>query len=293
VERIDRRDHDRCLAVMPATGGTLRRLVCVTKPSSDDTLDAFTTPSPGPDGRVAFVYSTYDLFAASPYHSRLLMVGGLDTPLVRDNRMIVYPVRVNGGFTHDGVAEIAWRTPGSLVYLAILPHYPQPCKTCRPDAATPVEIVLVDLGPDSGTAAALPNTLFATSFALQGTDTLYFTVLGDARVFRRVLSSGEETLVHDFGLNTIARDLQVYGDNLVVIVGGDVNVELLVGIGYIQNDDGGFIHVLRLSDSVETVVGGQGRLFRRAALSPDGRTLLAESRDGPGDDWDIWRIELP
>ena len=291
--RLHRADHDRCLAIMPAAGGTISDMVCQRKPSSSDSMETFESPSPGPDGRIAFLYSTFDLFLLTSYHTRDLYVAPVDSPLVRRHRRFAYPFNAPGGIEHDGVTRITWRSPTALAYVATLPHYPQPCKFCRPDVATPVQIVLVDISASPAQAVVVPNTIFATSVAAAGTDTLYYTLLGDSRVLRRVLSTGHDSVIHDFGAGGIARDVQVHGNRLFVIVGGDVNTELLVGMGWVQNDDGGVIEVYRLDDgSVNTVVGA-GRLFRRAALSPDGHTLLAESRNDPSDDWDIWRIELP
>ena len=292
AQRLDRADQDRCLAIMPAAGGTISDMVCQRTPGSADSMEVFESPSPGPDGRVAFLYSSFDLFRLTSYHSRDLYVSGLDSPLVRRSRRFAYPYQAPGGIEHDGVTRISWRSPTQFAYVATLPHYPQPCKFCRPDVATPVEIVLVDLAGDSASATMVPNTIYATSVAAAGTDTLYYTLLGDSRVFRRVLSLNHDSVIHDFGTGIIARDVQVLGNRLFAIVGGDVNIELLIGMGWVQNDDGGEIRILRLDDGSVMAVTGAGRLFRRAALSPDGRLLLAESR-GTANDWDIWRIELP
>ena len=264
TDRLDRPDHDRCLAVLPAAGGTITELVCQRKPSSNDSLETFENPSPGPDGRIAFMYSTFDLHLLTSYKTRNLYVAPLDSPLVPRYRNFGYPFNTPGGVEHDGVTRITWRSPADLVYVATLPHYPQPCKFCRPDVATPVQIVLVDLSVSPPQAQPVPNTIFATSVTVAGPDTLYYTLLGDSRVLRRVLATGHDSVIHDFGAGQIVRDVQLRGVRLFAIVGGDVN----------------------------TVVGS-GRLFRRAALSPDGRSLLAESRDDAADDWDIWRIELP
>jgi hypothetical protein len=293
TERSDRADRDRCLAVMAASGGTVSDYLCQRAGASDDTLDVLQVPSPAADGRLAFLYSTYERIRFTGYRTRDLLVAAPDDPFAPDARKAIYPLRPVGGFTHDGIAEIAWRSPTGLVYLATLPHYPLPCKTCRPDTATPVQLVTADIAGDTAVVTAVPNTLYATAFALAGPDTVYYTLLGEGRILRRDLATGAETLVRDFGAGAIARDVQVHGSRLLVIVGGDVTVELLPGMGWVQHDDGGTVHLLELDTGVETVVGAGGRMFRRAALSPDGRTMLAESRDGPGDDWDIWRVSLP
>jgi len=293
AERSDRRDRDRCLAVMPVAGGTVTSLVCQRAGGSDDSLDVLQVAAPGPDGRVAFLYSTFDLFRYTSYVTRQLVVARLDSPLVRSARKAIYPLQPNGGYPHDGIAEIAWRAPSQLVYLATLPHYPQPCKFCRPDTATPVQIVTADISGDTAVVTALPNTLYATSFALPSPDTLYYTLLGDGRIFRRDLVTGIDSLVRDFGPSAIVRDVQVAGARLLAIVGGVVSTEFLSGMGWVQNDDGGEVHLLALDTGAESAVATSGRLFRRAALSPDGHTLLAESRDDPAEDWDIWRVSLP
>ncbi len=293
AERRDRRDRDRCLAVMAVAGGTTQAMVCQRAGASDDSLDVMQIGTPGPDGRTAFLYSTYDLFTFSSYETRQLVVAGLDAPLVPEARKAIFPLQPNGGYAHDGIGEIAWRSPTELVYLATLPHYPQPCKTCRPDTATPVQVVTADIGGDTAIVTAVPNTVYATSFALQGTDTLFFTLLGDGRIFRRVLSTGAETLVRDFGLGVIARGVQVAGSRMLAIVGGFATVELLPGMGYVQYDDGGPIRLIDLQTGADTTVSAGGRLYRYPALSPDGRTVLAESRDNVDEDWDIWRVSLP
>jgi len=291
--RLDRPDHDRCLAVMPAVGGTVSDLVCQRSGPSDDSLDVMQVPTPGPDGRVAFLYSTFDRFPFTSYVTRQLMVGRLDSALVRSARKAIYPLLANGGYPHDGIGGIAWRSPTELVYLATLPHYPQPCKTCRPDTATPVQLVTADISGDTAIVTAIPNTIYATSFALPSPDTLYYTLLGDGRILRRDLRTGTDSLVRDYGSATIVRDVQVVGSRLLAIVGGNVTIELLIGIGWVQHDDGGEVHLLALDSGAETVVDTWPRLFRRAALSPDGHTMLAESRDAPAEDWDIWRVSLP
>jgi hypothetical protein len=200
AERTDRRDRDRCFALLPASGGTVRRRICNLAPASDDSLDVFEAAAPGPGGRLAFVYTTYDLRVLTPYRTRDFVVGTLDVPLTNAGRLYEFPYRATGGRLHYSASHIRWLTPTAFVYVGITPHYPQPCKVCRPDAATPVQLVVVDLSAGQPATRAVSETVYATSLAVQDTDTVLFTVLGDGRVFRRSLSTGETTVVHDFGL---------------------------------------------------------------------------------------------
>jgi Tol biopolymer transport system component len=85
--------------------------------------------------------------------------------------------------------------------------------------------------------------------------------------------------------------VQLHGNRLVAIVGGSVSVELLPDLGFVQNDDGGEVHLLALDGGADTILSTGGLEFRHPALSPDGRVLLAESLSGG--QWDIWRLELP
>lgn len=288
-ERQDRADRDRCFAQMAPTGGTVGRVIC-NRTASNDSIDMFESGSPGPGGRLAYMYSIFDLYPLTPPRHRLLVIGTVDSPTT-SGYLLAFPYRAEGGYKHYGARHIRWLTPTSFVYNAVTPHYPQPCKVCRRDAATPIQLVLVELAGDTAVTRPLPLTITATSVTVGDPDMVYFTIMGDSRVFRQVLSTGDNTVLHDFGPGTIARDVTVRGDQLFAVVGGRVALELVLGAGVVQNDDGGEIRIVDLATGAETVVDTNGRLFRHVALSPDGRVALAESLEGGT--WDIWRIELP
>jgi hypothetical protein len=291
TQRLDRADRDRCLAMMGAEGGTIRRLICNRAPRSDDSIDVLEAASPAPDGRIIYLYTTFDLRNLTPPRTRDLVMATVDSPLAF-RYLIFFPYEAEGGgYTHFSASYVRWLTPGSFVYRAYTPHYPQPCKTCRPDAATPIELVVVDILPDTIRSRPVPGTIYATSVDASGDDVLYYTVLGDGRIYRHVLSTGLTDVIHDFGPGEIARDVQVRSGRLLAVVGGDVSIEFLVGLGFVQNDDGGRLRLLDLGSMAEVPVDDGGRLFRHAALSPDGTTVLAESLvDGA---WDIFRVRLP
>jgi len=84
-----------------------------------------------------------------------------------------------------------------------------------------IELARMDLKDAPGTVTTLAGTDSASSVALGAGDTIYYTVAGDSRVFRRTFAGGD-TAVWDFGAAGIARDLQVRGATLYAVVGGAV-----------------------------------------------------------------------
>jgi hypothetical protein len=108
-----------------------------------------------------------------------------------------------------------------------------------------------------------------------GEDELYYTLGGDARIYRQELSSGAVSVVHDFGSAGIARDVHVVGNRLAAVVGGRVAFAIDSAIGPTQWDSGGELHVVSLQDGTDMTVPGPG-LFRRPQLSPSGAQIVAE-----------------
>src|SRR4029077_3245378 len=54
-EQAGRPDHDRCLAVMPKTGGTVTRTICTNTDAAGDTLNVFESPAVSTTGQLAYV----------------------------------------------------------------------------------------------------------------------------------------------------------------------------------------------------------------------------------------------
>jgi len=95
-------------------------------------------------------------------------------------------------------------------------------------------------------------------------------------VYRRVLSTGDQSVVHDFGAAGIARDVQTAGGRLTAIVGGRVHFESDAILGPVQWDSGGFVHVVDLGTGADVALPDEQRLFRRPVLAPGGDRLVAE-----------------
>jgi len=157
-----------------------------------------------------------------------------------------------------------------------------------------IELARMDLKDAPGTVTTLAGTDSASSVALGAGDTIYYTVAGDSRVFRRTFAGGD-TAVWDFGAAGIARDLQVRGATLYAVVGGAVGYFHDPTLGPLQFDGGGVLHAVNLLLGTDTPMADAARYYRRIALSPDGRHIVAEGLPigVAGAQPDLWRIDLP
>jgi hypothetical protein len=157
----------------------------------------------------------------------------------------------------------------------------------RDTLASGLEIVRLDFGSATPVLHVLPGTNQASSVAVAGRDTLFFTINGDTRILRLTLADDSVAVVHDFGSGKIARDVQVDAGRVVAVVGGNVSFTQ-DSTGGIQRDSGGTIVVVDPSNGNESPLA-QGSLFRHPALSPDGRRIVAEAYVGRSTD--LWLLE--
>jgi hypothetical protein len=92
-----------------------------------------------------------------------------------------------------------------------------------------------------------------------------------------LLSTGEVSVVHDFGAAGFARDVDVVGNRMAVVVGGRVTFGVSPSIGPTQWDSGGTVHVIDLQGGSEVSLDAPGPgLARRPRLSPTGSALVTE-----------------
>ena len=290
-QRLDLPDRDWCLALLPPDGGGIRREICDVIPAAVDSIDAWQSPGPGPGGRIAFMRSTAPaaLNPIAPYRSELV-VGTLADP-ARPLVLKVLPGLAPSGRGYAMASQIHWLGPNSIVYLAERVVYFAACSNCPVDTLrSGIEIVKADWGGPVPVFAMLPGSDQASSVALAGPDTLYYTTNGDGRVFRLVLSTESITVIHDFGAK-IARDVQVAGRRLVAVVGGSVSFTTDPVIGSVQRDGGGVLYLLDLDTDVATPLTSDLEFFRHPALSPDGNRLVAEMITGGTSD--LWAVRLP
>lgn len=294
MERVDRADLDRCLALLPAAGGTIERQICDRTPAADDSVNAYTAAAVSSDGRLAYVRASASLAVGWPRAplTQELVVAPWDAPsAARVLRTIPYPGP--SGRIHQSVSQVRWLGDSSLVFVGGKVDYPARCLNCSlvDTLATGLEVVRLDFQGPNVALTMLPGTDQASSVATAGGDTVYFTINGDTRVFRLLVSTGALAVVHDFTIGGIARDVTVAAGRLLAVVGGNVTFTNDTVLGPIQRDSGGTIVAVDLASGTETTLTSALDLYRHAVLAPDGRHAVAERLLGRTTD--LYLLEVP
>lgn len=275
TERVDRRDHDRCLAVQPSGGGTVSRLACHRVPAYDDTTDVWESPAVNERGELLYL-RVVSRIGRQKRDEATIVLADAETPAA-GTEVVALPYTAEDGRLHSGAADIRWVGPGHFVYLAQRLIYEG--STFLPDTfLTGVAIMEVRLDGGAPVRRQVPNTLWASSVsAADDGDTIYYTLGGDSRVYRQSLASGAHEVVHDFGAGRVARGAQVVGNRLVAVVDGSVLFRDEGVLEMVQRDEGGVLWTVDLATgAARALAGGGERLFHRPVLSPDGSRVVAE-----------------
>jgi hypothetical protein len=273
-ERVDRNDRDRCLNVLPAAGGTISASYCQLSPIHDDSTDLMESPAQHADGRL-FYHRIVSWVGQQKLGASALVLGSRESPL---QATVVQPLPYtapNGRF-HSSIRSPQWIGRDSVLYLAEQLFYEG--STFYPDTFyTGLDATILDLSGASPRVEVVPGTDYASGVALgEDGQTIYYTLGGDSRVYRRSLSTGEVTTLYDFGAGTIVRDPQVRGTRLVAVVGGSVLYRFEDAHGYVQRDEGGDLMFVNLSDGSRRLFTGDTVLFRHPVISPDGSHIVVE-----------------
>lgn len=269
-------DHDRCLRVMPSSGGTASRSICEQRPGHQDSTDVFQSPAVSPGGRLLYLRAVSRIGNQKAPRMELALAT-LDAP-VPASVVTPVPYFASSGKTHSFVASPAWLDDNNVVYLAQYLWYQG--STFFPDTfATGLEIVHGSVSGDAATLTVVPATEEASSVAAgDQPGTVVATFGGDSKVYRVDLATGARTELWDFGAAGIARDAQVAGGKLVAIVGRSVLYQFEdAHQQFVQRDEGGDLHVVELSTGATEVFSFDETLFRRPALAPDGSRLVVEA----------------
>ena len=276
AQQLGRRDDDVCLAELPATGGSQRRLVCDLSGQGSDSTDAIESPVLSGEGRLAYARASGRIGAVNPVREAVAVAQGPDPVGATDVQPI--PYTIPGEPRHNAVRQLRWQRADRLVFIGAHVAYRVPCQFCVLDTiVSGLKVGLLDLSGTAPVLSALPGTDFASSATPGPTDDeVYYTIGGDTRVFRRVLSNGATDIVHDFGGAGIARDVHAIAGRLAAVVGGRVAFSVDPELGPTQWDSGGIVHVVDLSSGSDVALEGPGLLYRRPALSPGGDRVVAE-----------------
>jgi hypothetical protein len=274
TQLLDSRDHDVCLAVLAATGGRQTALTCQLVPAGEQLTEAIESPAPVSDGRLAFAVASSAIASQVPL-TQFLALGTVSQPTDYQTLRSLPYSSTSGRFI-GGISQLHWLDQQRLLYLAEVVSTRLPCSGCPIDtvrSGLEAHIVSVDV---PGSLDVVPGSDFASGVSPGSSgDEVYYTLGGDSRIYRRVLSSGEVTTAYDFGATGIARDVDVVGSTLTAVVGGRVAFSTDPSLGPVQWDSGGTLHVVDLTDGSDIPIDGPG-LFRRPRLSPDATQVVAE-----------------
>lgn len=271
-----------CVGDLPASGGSRGWELCDTEPMRRDTSTVARWPALRGDGAVALVRQRYPIYGPNPYYSDLALrpAGQGEVPGTILPVPYFFPP---SGRSHQGIAFLQWLDHDRLLWLG-----EGVIRSTNDNVETGFEIVI--LAPAEGPAGLtmVPGTTWASSVTRGATaDTIYYTLGGDSRVYRRTLSTGVVDTVADFGGLGIARDVQVRNGRLVAVVGGSVTWGTHPSLGMAQYDGGGPIYAIDLPDGAPVLVGQDFDRYRYLALAPDGAHVVAQQFG------DLWRLTLP
>jgi hypothetical protein len=271
-------DLDGCLAELPPGGGTRRLEKCALEDFAGDSVNLLGSPAISAGGRLAWVQARSPIGKVSPASAEI-RVGSLT---VGDPGTIVQalPYFAQSGNGHVTISHLHWLGETALIYVGDDVQYIKPCQGCKLDSLViGQEIARLDLAA-ANLVSVIPGTAEATSVwpSADGL-TIYYTIAGNSRVFRQLLSTGAVTTVHDFGPAGTARDASLSDSVLAAIVGGRVTYGPVSPIGQVQVDSGGILYHVNLATGVETPLGVPGKLFRSPALKPGAQQIAAEAVD--------------
>ena len=283
----ERKEGDRCIGFLPATGGAIAREICDESAVQADSTTTFVAPAVSASGGLAYLRSSWR--AGGPQnHELTLVVATVDNPSATT---VVRSIPFQGdGHFYAGIGRPVWIGDGDLAFAGIVQAVVLPCPA-NPDCA-PVAISypqhLLRLSPASpGVVSVIPGTEFATSVSGGETaDVIYYTIANDTRILRQELSTGAVRSVHDFGPGRIPREVHYSNGRIAAIVGGFVSV-LVDPLGPLQNSGPGNLVVVDLAIGNEEVPDASAAaMYQQPALSPSGEGLVAVRFDvessGPG-----------
>lgn len=285
-DRVDRGDV-RCLMLLPPSGGRALRSLC---PDHADTFNVYLAAAAGPGGRLAFVRE--DRSRGAPFPNRVELAVAAPESLGTPRVLQSIPFTLPGQPTAVAVRQVRWLGTDALIYRAGFDGFVcDAAGACGPGQSVFVSVgfglVVQPVDPAAGGPAFVTGTDLASSVAVSPDgDAVYYTVTGQSKVYRLVRSTGVVTVVFDRP-GSIVRDVQVAGNRLVAVVGGNVQYFVGQGVGPVQRDSGGDLYVVDIGSGSFTAINPPQIFFQHPALSPSGTRLVAESGG------DLWLFNVP
>jgi hypothetical protein len=267
-----------CIGALPVAGGTRISDSCPRSAAALDSTERYQNPVALNDSIIVLVQSArlkgtgvdaITLLGTAPWRAADQLVPRLEFPFTSST----------GAF--ESSADYLSPTGGTdLAYLGMLDI--SACFGTEPICDTHV---LVRVGREIGQLNLLatgepviaPGSAYATSVASGGSAGAFlFTLPMDTRVYER-RPDGSTVTLFDFGVEGIARDPMLVGNQLIAIVGGSIT-RLTTDEGVpLQLDGGGNILLVDLgTGAVQHIAGDQFTLYQRPVLSADRRKVIAE-----------------
>lgn len=268
-------DHDRCVGVLPGSGGSRVAEKCPLTDISGDSTTVSRWPAPGPGNLMAWTEYQRAQGRVTPDFGAI-RIGTFD-PADPGEAVRSLPYLAPSGLVHDIPTYLAWLTPNELVYVANAATYLRPCLNCPfQEYLQGLEIVRLVLDPRPATVVIVPGTAGATSLsAAPDGSGFFYTLAGDSRVFFHDESSGQPSVAYDFGASGAPDNASVQGDLLVARL----------------NDS---LQVVNLTTGAVSVYGDTTWLLGTPTLSPDGRHVAAEmARTTQPNLIDLYLFEVP
>ncbi len=270
--RLDRPDRDRCLGILPADGGRLVRTICHVPVAADaDSTDALWNPAVGPGGVLAYVRAGSAVGSLVPRSVELVVASLADPDPGR--AALSLPFTAPDGRLVGDLTDPVWLDGRTLVVLADTVTYtgpPLPVDTI----VSPVEILRIALDGTSATVGVVPGTLNATSVAADTGGAIYYTLAGDARVYRLAPGDSAAVVAFDFGSAGAPTGVQVRGGVLVAALAGR-------------------LVAATLGESAWSTITPAGLAAISAPALAPSRTRVVAQVSGPGGGAQLWLFEVP
>lgn len=292
-EKIDRSDRDLCLGFLAPDGGTRTREYCHTRASANpDSANWYIWAAPHPDGRrvawfrMSAIHAPIPSFAPSGEVVMAALGAGRTEPAI--DSLQGFPTAAPSGKFYNLPERLQWEDDSTLVFLAIQLAVEFHLGLPQDTIFSGLEVGTITLGPTGAHLGYVPGTTGATGVSAGPGRTVYFTLIGDNRIFRTGVAGGAIDTLFDFGPGTvIARDPAVHDTIAYGIVDGDVEDRFFTDLGTLQSDGGGALW--RVTPGTRTMIDSSRR-WRRPVFSPDGSLIVVEGRDTITGVTDLYRL---
>lgn len=189
-----RADHDRCVGLLPTTGGSQVWTLCDNRPGHADSTDSFGAYALDATGRLLYTEATGALHQIAP-RSVTLWLADTAAPST-GTKLASFPMQL-GNATIDWLEELHWSDANDFYALATTLDYQQPCRGCVILDTVFIGQAVVHgvLNGNTATLSAVAGTEGAMAYALVPSGGVVFTRLRDPGIYQVSRSGGTPALL--------------------------------------------------------------------------------------------------